>query len=119
MLISIPNNINVEREAYKFLFPKHQSCYFFELLDSLIEKELLINGIDADFYFGVYDDKTKKYIVIGAGSPENKLFSTRFAKQLFQMDMFSNSIFVSPNIPYLTINSEFFISISLFVEAFI
>jgi len=69
------------------------------MLDSLIDFEFLSNGIHTDFYFGVYDTKINKFIIIKTNSPENELLATKYAKKLSPLDMFSKSILLKLYIP--------------------
>lgn len=70
-----------------------------KFIDSLLTNQLLINGIDVDYYFGIYNKKTNEYVITKKNSPKKKLMGTQYRRELSSMNMFANSVVLQLYIP--------------------
>jgi len=69
------------------------------MVDSLIGVELIENGLDTKYYFGVIDKREKEYLIIKSGSNKKDLNQSLYSKPLSPNDIFSNSLVLKLHIP--------------------
>jgi len=68
-------------------------------VDSLIGIELIENGLETEYYFGVINKEKKEYLIIKSGANKQDLNNSRYSKPLSPNDIFSNSLFLKLHIP--------------------
>lgn len=82
---------------------KNENYFFAELeenlVDSLIGIELIENGVETEYYFGVFDKAEKEYSIIKSGSNKKELNHSHYSKSLSPNDIFSNSLLLKIYIP--------------------
>ena len=69
------------------------------LLDSLINLELIENGIETEYYFGVINKGEREFLIINSGASKNELIHSPYTKPLSPHDIFSSSLLLKLHIP--------------------
>jgi len=69
------------------------------LLDSLINLEMIENGLETEYYFGVINKGEQEFVIIKFGASKNELVLSDYSKPLSPHDIFSNSLLLKLHIP--------------------